>query len=78
MQVDALNPNVVWSASEDGTLRQHDFRQGTPCSLASSSSSNCTCRNILVSYFILYQFVYNYNHQAIIADLLPIPIEKKG
>jgi len=25
------NPNVVWSASEDGTLRQHDFREGTSC-----------------------------------------------
>ncbi|KMZ63696.1 hypothetical protein ZOSMA_3G01800 [Zostera marina] len=46
LAVDALNPNIVWSASEDGTLRQHDFRQGTPCS--SSSSSNCTCQNILL------------------------------
>lgn len=68
MQVDALNPNIVWSASEDGTLRQHDFRQGTPCS--SSSSSNCTCQNILVSHFIPFQFVYNYNHETIIAYIL--------
>lgn len=25
MQVEVGNPNVVWSANEDGTLRQHDF-----------------------------------------------------
>ncbi|RDX91704.1 WD and tetratricopeptide repeats protein 1, partial [Mucuna pruriens] len=40
------NPNVVWSASEDGTLRQHDFREGTSCPPAGSSHQEC--RNILL------------------------------
>ncbi|KAK8528228.1 hypothetical protein V6N13_056920 [Hibiscus sabdariffa] len=35
------NPNVVWSASEYGTLRQHDFREGTSCSPAGSSHQEC-------------------------------------
>lgn len=41
------NPNIVWSASEDGTLRQHDFREGASCPPAGSSHQEC--RNILVS-----------------------------
>lgn len=46
------NPNVVWSASEDGTLRQHDFREGASCPPAGSSHQEC--RNILVSSKSLY------------------------
>lgn len=46
-QVEVGNPNVVWSASEDGTLRQHDFREGASCPPAGSSHQEC--RNILVS-----------------------------
>ncbi|TYH72282.1 hypothetical protein ES332_D05G243600v1 [Gossypium tomentosum] len=40
------NPNMVWSASEDGTLRQHDFREGTSCPPAGSSHQEC--RNVLL------------------------------
>jgi len=47
LQVEVGNPNVVWSASEDGTLRQHDFREGTSCPPAGSSHQEC--RNVLVS-----------------------------
>ncbi|XP_027903176.1 WD and tetratricopeptide repeats protein 1 isoform X2 [Vigna unguiculata] len=45
-KVENGNPNVVWSASEDGTLRQHDFREGTSCPPAGSSHQEC--RNILL------------------------------
>lgn len=41
------NPNVVWSASEDGTLRQHDFREASSCPPAGSAHQEC--RNVLVS-----------------------------
>ncbi|XP_039065511.1 WD and tetratricopeptide repeats protein 1-like [Hibiscus syriacus] len=44
--VEVGNPNVVWSASEDGTLRQHDFREGTSCPPAGSSHQEC--RNVLL------------------------------
>ena len=37
----------MWSASEDGTLRQHDFREGVLC--PPSGTGNQDCRNILVS-----------------------------
>lgn len=47
LQVEAGNPNLVWSASEDGTLRQHDFRDGSSCPPAGSSHQEC--RNVLVS-----------------------------
>ncbi|KAG6786327.1 hypothetical protein POTOM_007927 [Populus tomentosa] len=30
-EVEVGNPNVVWSASEDGTLKQHDFQEGASC-----------------------------------------------
>ncbi|KAL4559498.1 hypothetical protein LXL04_031636 [Taraxacum kok-saghyz] len=40
-RVEPGNPNVVWSASEDGTLRQHDLREVTSCPPAGE------CRNIL-------------------------------
>ncbi|KAM7514516.1 hypothetical protein LguiA_004099 [Lonicera macranthoides] len=46
LAVEVGNPNVVWSASEDGTLRQHDFREGASCPPA--GSSNQECRNILL------------------------------
>lgn len=46
MQVELGNPNVVWSASEDGTLRQHDFREGASCPPAGSSNQDCC--NVLV------------------------------
>eukprot|EP01018_Ginkgo_biloba_P005706 Gb_12284 [translate_table: standard] len=39
------NPHVVWSASEDGTLRQHDFREGPLCP---AGSGNQECRNVLL------------------------------
>ncbi|KAL0432668.1 UNVERIFIED_CONTAM: hypothetical protein Slati_2601100, partial [Sesamum latifolium] len=44
--VEVGNPHVVWSASEDGTLRQHDFREGASCPPAGSSHQEC--RNILL------------------------------
>ncbi|GMY06996.1 protein ALTERED SEED GERMINATION 2 isoform X1 [Fagus crenata] len=46
LAVEAGNPNMVWSASEDGTLRQHDFREGTSCPPAGSSHQEC--RNVLL------------------------------
>ncbi|KAL4283531.1 hypothetical protein GQ457_16G017000 [Hibiscus cannabinus] len=46
LAVEVGNPNVVWSASEDGTLRQHDFREGTSCPPAGSSHQEC--RNVLL------------------------------
>ncbi|KAL3830395.1 hypothetical protein ACJIZ3_019197 [Penstemon smallii] len=46
LAVEVGNPNVVWSASEDGTLRQHDFREGASCPPAGSSHQEC--RNILI------------------------------
>ncbi|GAA0158460.1 ubiquitin-protein ligase [Lithospermum erythrorhizon] len=46
LAVEVGNPNVVWSASEDGTLRQHDFREGASC--PPTGSSHRECRNILL------------------------------
>lgn len=46
LAVEVGNPNVVWSASEDGTLRQHDLREGTSCRPAGSSHQEC--QNILL------------------------------
>ncbi|CAN1185439.1 Protein ALTERED SEED GERMINATION 2 [Linum perenne] len=48
LAVEVGNPNVVWSASEDGTLRQHDLRECASCPAAGSSPQEC--RNILVSF----------------------------
>ncbi|KAE8659254.1 WD and tetratricopeptide repeat protein, putative isoform 4 [Hibiscus syriacus] len=45
LAVEVGNPNMIWSASEDGTLRQHDFREGTSCPLAGSSHQ--ACRSVL-------------------------------
>lgn len=46
LAVEPGNPNVVWSASEDGTIRQHDIRETTSC--PPSESSHHECRNILL------------------------------
>ncbi|KAH7849365.1 hypothetical protein Vadar_016831 [Vaccinium darrowii] len=46
LAVEVGNPNVVWSASEDGTLRQHDFREASSCPPAGSSHQEC--RNVLL------------------------------
>ncbi|XP_073143656.1 protein ALTERED SEED GERMINATION 2 isoform X4 [Henckelia pumila] len=46
LAVEAGNPNVVWSASEDGTLRQHDFRECASCPAAGSPHQEC--RNVLL------------------------------
>eukprot|EP00258_Populus_trichocarpa_P033781 XP_024449800.1 WD and tetratricopeptide repeats protein 1 [Populus trichocarpa] len=46
LAVEVGNPNVVWSASEDGTLRQHDFREGAACPPGGSYPHEC--RNILL------------------------------
>ncbi|KAK3150701.1 hypothetical protein QOZ80_3AG0236560 [Eleusine coracana subsp. coracana] len=46
LAVEIGNPNVVWSASEDGTLRQHDFRECSSCPRAGSSRQEC--RNVLL------------------------------
>lgn len=45
-QVEVGNPNVVWSASEDGTLRQHDFREA--CCCPPNEVSEPECRSVLV------------------------------
>ena len=47
LKVEIGNPNVVWSASEDGTLRQHDFREGMSC--PPDGASHQECHNVLVS-----------------------------
>ncbi|GLJ12519.1 hypothetical protein SUGI_0192610 [Cryptomeria japonica] len=44
--VEEGNPHVVWSASEDGTLRQHDFRESVLC--PAGGSTNQECRNVLL------------------------------
>lgn len=46
LAVEDGNPHVVWSASEDGTLRQHDFREGVLCPPPGSGDEDC--RNILL------------------------------
>ncbi|KAL8261506.1 hypothetical protein R6Q59_025555 [Mikania micrantha] len=46
LAVEPGNPNLVWSASEDGTLRQHDFRECTSCS--PSESNHQECHNVLL------------------------------
>ncbi|KAF2291609.1 hypothetical protein GH714_026133 [Hevea brasiliensis] len=52
LAVEVGNPNVVWSASEDGTLRQHDFREGASCPPAGSSPQEC--RNVLLEGAMRY------------------------
>ncbi|KAL9245565.1 hypothetical protein vseg_019201 [Gypsophila vaccaria] len=46
LAIEVGNPNVIWSASEDGTLRQHDLREG--CSCPPAGASNQECRNVLL------------------------------
>ncbi|KAF3668551.1 putative pentatricopeptide repeat-containing protein-like [Capsicum annuum] len=46
LAVEVGNPHVVWSASEDGTVRQHDLREGASCPPAGSSRQEC--HNILL------------------------------
>ncbi|XP_043713111.1 protein ALTERED SEED GERMINATION 2 [Telopea speciosissima] len=41
LAVEIGNPNVVWSASEDGTLRQHDLRESASCPPVGSSRQEC-------------------------------------
>lgn len=55
MKVEVGNPNVVWSASEDGTLRQHDFREVTSCPPGGCSQREC--RGVLVSTMFPYSIV---------------------
>eukprot|EP00897_Mesotaenium_endlicherianum_P003047 jgi/Mesen1/2770/ME000170S01877 len=44
LAVEEGNPNLVWSASEDATLRQHDLRQGDSCPPHAAQE----CRNVLL------------------------------
>ncbi|XP_031392600.1 WD and tetratricopeptide repeats protein 1 isoform X2 [Punica granatum] len=46
LAVEVGNPNVVWSASEDGTLRQHDFREVSSCPPAGAAHQEC--RSVLL------------------------------
>ncbi|XP_022982475.1 WD and tetratricopeptide repeats protein 1-like isoform X2 [Cucurbita maxima] len=46
LAVEIGNPNVVWSASEDGTLRQHDFRESMSC--PPDGASHQECHNVLL------------------------------
>ncbi|KAK4802642.1 hypothetical protein SAY86_000845 [Trapa natans] len=46
LAVELGNPNVVWSASEDGTLRQHDFREVSSCPPAGAAHQEC--RSVLL------------------------------
>lgn len=61
LKVEVGNPNVVWSASEDGTLRQHDFREGTSC--PPDGASHQDCHNVLVSIVFsrIFCFFYSMN-----------------
>lgn len=42
LAVEVGNPYIVWSASEDGTLRQHDFREVSSCPPARSHHQECS------------------------------------
>ncbi|MCO5581572.1 hypothetical protein L7F22_035460 [Adiantum nelumboides] len=46
LAVEDGNPHVIWSASEDGTLRQYDLREGTVC--PSTEAAEHECRNVLL------------------------------
>jgi len=46
LAVEDGNPHVIWSASEDGTLRQHDLRESVSC--PANGATDDGCRNILV------------------------------
>ncbi|GJN08843.1 hypothetical protein PR202_ga26802 [Eleusine coracana subsp. coracana] len=64
LAVEIGNPNVVWSASEDGTLRQHDFRECSSCPRAGSSRQEC--RNVLVS---IQCFSFSIGLASVLLDL---------
>lgn len=55
VQVDEGSPSLVWSAGEDGTLRQHDLRERAACQgyggegTGRHRPSNTDCKSILVS-----------------------------
>lgn len=65
LQVENGNRNVIWSASEDGTVRQHDLREGTSCPPAGSSHQEC--RNVLVSV----QFICRDFHLSVLSSTDP-------
>ncbi|KAL2649169.1 hypothetical protein R1flu_017297 [Riccia fluitans] len=46
LAVEDGNPHVVWSASEDGTLRQHDLRESIRCPATGGPPHDC--RNVLL------------------------------
>ncbi|CAM6082961.1 unnamed protein product [Calypogeia fissa] len=46
LAVEDGNPHIVWSASEDGTLRQHDLRESVRCPTHDTSVQEC--RNVLL------------------------------
>ncbi|KAI5054823.1 hypothetical protein GOP47_0029968 [Adiantum capillus-veneris] len=46
LAVEDGNPHVIWSASEDGTLRQHDLREGTVC--PANEAAEHECCNVLL------------------------------
>ncbi|KAH7297874.1 hypothetical protein KP509_25G016700 [Ceratopteris richardii] len=46
LAVEDGNPHVIWSASEDGTVRQHDLREGTVC--PPNEGTEHECRNVLL------------------------------
>ncbi|KAH9546562.1 hypothetical protein CY35_12G103000 [Sphagnum magellanicum] len=46
LAVEEGNPHVIWSASEDGTLRQHDLRESVSC--PANGATDDGCRNILL------------------------------
>eukprot|EP00250_Pteridium_aquilinum_P006788 c16632_g1_i1 orf=293-2560(+) len=46
LAVEDGNPHVIWSASEDGTLRQHDLREGTVC--PPHGDAEHECRSVLL------------------------------
>ncbi|KAL3690571.1 hypothetical protein R1sor_016880 [Riccia sorocarpa] len=46
LAVEDGNPHVIWSASEDGTLRQHDLRESIRCPAIGGAPHDC--RNVLL------------------------------
>eukprot|EP00249_Psilotum_nudum_P013622 c24430_g1_i1 orf=253-2565(+) len=46
LAVEDGNPHVIWSASEDGTLRQHDLRESALC--PPHGSADQECRSVLL------------------------------
>ncbi|CAN0838831.1 Protein ALTERED SEED GERMINATION 2 [Linum grandiflorum] len=69
LAVEVGNPNVVWSASEDGTLRQHDLRECASCPPVGSSPQEC--RNILKNRDLSSKTVLHQYH----SQLPPKPLK---